>query len=179
MFKGAWVYILRCNDDSYYTGCTTALDKRMEEHELGIHPGYTAARRPVELVWFAEFPDIFQAIDIERQIKGWSRKKKEALMRDDFELLHQLAECTNDSHYRLKKPEKVSSLDFVHSLIALSVARLSCRATRKNYRHSERSRGMYFAGTVFDYAQTDEVSFCRRVVTSSASRSSAARRSTS
>jgi putative endonuclease len=102
MFKGAWVYILQCCDGSYYVGCTTAIEQRLRQHELGAFPGYTSMRRPVALVWCAEFPDIFQAIAVERQIKGWSRRKKEALIQGDFDLLHELAECknaTNSSNY--------------------------------------------------------------------------------
>ena len=107
MFKRAWVYILRCCDGTYYTGCTTAIEKRLKEHEKGIFPGYTSARRPVELVWCAEFPDVFQAIIVERQIKGWSKKKKEALIRGDFLLLHELAECRNETHFKSKKGDSI------------------------------------------------------------------------
>jgi predicted GIY-YIG superfamily endonuclease len=92
MFKGAWVYILRCCDGSYYTGCTTAIEKRLKEHELGVFPGYTSSRRPVELVWCAEFTDIFQAISVEQQVKGWSRRKKGALISGDTGLLHELSQ---------------------------------------------------------------------------------------
>ena len=92
MLKRAWVYILRCCDGSYYTGCTTAIEKRLKEHKMGVFAGYTSSRRPVELVWCSEFPDIFQAIAVERQIKGWSRKKKEALIAGDIELLHKLSQ---------------------------------------------------------------------------------------
>jgi predicted GIY-YIG superfamily endonuclease len=58
----AWTYILRCADGSYYVGCTTNLDQRMAQHGDGTLGGYTASRRPVELVWVDEFPDIHQAI---------------------------------------------------------------------------------------------------------------------
>ena len=88
----SWVYILQCSDGSYYTGCTTNLEKRMDQHHRGLLDGYTSKRRPVKLLWTEEFRDINEAIDAERQIKGWSRKKKEALMRNDFELLHELAQ---------------------------------------------------------------------------------------
>jgi len=88
----SWVYILLCCDGSYYTGCTTNLEERMYEHHLGIYDGYTSKRRPLKLLWTEEFRDINEAIDAERQIKGWSRKKKEALMRHDFELIHELAQ---------------------------------------------------------------------------------------
>ena len=110
MTKGAWVYILQCSDDSYYTGSTTFLDQRMEQHHLGIYPGYTSARRPVKLVWLAEFPDIFQAMEVEKQIKGWSRKKKEALIKGDFDLLHELAQSTEMKKRRdLRRKKRGSS----------------------------------------------------------------------
>ena len=110
MSKGAWVYILQCSDDSYYTGSTTFLDQRMEQHHLGICPGYTSARRPVKLVWLAEFPDIFQAMEVEKQIKGWSRKKKEALIKGDFDLLHELAQSTEMKKRRdLRRKKRGSS----------------------------------------------------------------------
>ncbi len=88
----AWVYILLCSDGSYYTGCTTALEKRLAEHELGTYGGYTSTRRPVRLVWGQDFPDVYQAIVVERQIKGWSKAKKEALIKGDFDLLHELSQ---------------------------------------------------------------------------------------
>jgi predicted GIY-YIG superfamily endonuclease len=88
----ARVYILRCADRSYYTGCTTNIDQRIYEHNAGVFPGYTSSRRPVELVWLEEFGDTNQAIDVERQLKGWSRKKKEALMKGDFAMIHELAQ---------------------------------------------------------------------------------------
>jgi putative endonuclease len=108
MFKGAWVYILRCCDGSYYTGCTTAIEKRLREHELGVFPGYTSSRRPVELVWCFEFPDIFQAIAVERQIKGWSRKKKEALISGDTGLLHELSQSKEMKLRRERRDQKAT-----------------------------------------------------------------------
>lgn len=77
----AWVYILRCADGSYYTGSARGdLDHRIHEHDHGFYGGYTAKRRPVTLVYSAEFQQITDAIAAERQIKGWSRAKKEALI---------------------------------------------------------------------------------------------------
>ncbi|CAN5252272.1 hypothetical protein BH09BAC5_BH09BAC5_06030 [soil metagenome] len=74
-------YILLCADDSYYTGITNDLDRRIIEHEEGINEGaYTADRRPVKLVWWAEYKHVDRAITREKQIKGWSRAKKEALI---------------------------------------------------------------------------------------------------
>lgn len=90
----SWVYILQCSDGSYYTGCTTNLVKPMDQHHRGLLDGYTSKRRPIKLLWTEEFRDINEAIDAERQIKGWGRKKKEALMRNDFELLHELAQSS-------------------------------------------------------------------------------------
>ncbi len=87
----AWTYILRCADGSYYVGCTTALDQRIGQHMAGQLPGYTSTRRPVELVWAEESQTIHAAILNERRIKGWSRAKKEALIRRDWDALQQLA----------------------------------------------------------------------------------------
>jgi putative endonuclease len=90
---GCWLYILRCSDGSYYTGTSRQeeLDTRISEHNLGTHDGYTATRRPVELVYSAHFDSIVEAIASERQIKGWSRAKKEALIRGDYDALPTLA----------------------------------------------------------------------------------------
>jgi predicted GIY-YIG superfamily endonuclease len=87
----AWTYMLRCADGSYYVGCTTALDQRLGEHQSGVFGGYTASRRPVEMVWAEEFQTVDQAITVERQMKRWSRLKKEAVIRGDFDALHGLS----------------------------------------------------------------------------------------
>lgn len=88
----AFVYILCCRGGSYYVGSARGdLDRRVAEHNAGKHDGYTARRRPVELVFHQEFDRITDAVAAERQIKGWRRAKKEALMRGDFALLSQLA----------------------------------------------------------------------------------------
>jgi predicted GIY-YIG superfamily endonuclease len=87
----AWAYMLRCSDGSYYVGCTTNLDQRIGQHQGGDADGYTARRRPVELVWAEEFQSIDQAITIERRLKGWSRLKKEAVIRGDFDSLPRLS----------------------------------------------------------------------------------------
>ncbi|HEX9829649.1 MAG TPA: GIY-YIG nuclease family protein [Bacteroidota bacterium] len=96
--KPGWVYILECSDGSYYTGSPSQLETRLSQHHIGTYDGYTASRRPLKLRWSDYFPDMYQAISAERQIKGWTRKKKEALMRGDFDLLHWLAECKNLTH---------------------------------------------------------------------------------
>ncbi len=87
----AFVYMLKCNDGSYYVGSTRDLENRVDKHNAGFYGGYTARRRPVELVHSQEFGRIEDAIAAERQIKGWSRAKKEALMRGDFVTLKALS----------------------------------------------------------------------------------------
>jgi putative endonuclease len=82
-----FVYILKCSDDSYYTGVTNNLEKRINEHQSGIIKGYTCRRLPIKLVFSERFADINQAIRFEKQVKGWNRKKKEALINRDFDLL--------------------------------------------------------------------------------------------
>jgi predicted GIY-YIG superfamily endonuclease len=87
-----WVYILRCSDGSYYTGHTDNLENRIYQHHSGAIPScYTLNRRPVELVFSQDFPTREQALASEQQIKGWSRKKKEAMMRGDWAEVSRLA----------------------------------------------------------------------------------------
>jgi putative endonuclease len=89
---GVHVYMLRCADGSYYVGSARlGLDRRVAEHNAGTCGGYTSKRLPVTLVWAEHFLDVTDAIAAERQIKGWSRAKKEALMKGDFTLMRQLA----------------------------------------------------------------------------------------
>jgi len=88
-----YVYMLRCADGSYYVGLTRgSLEDRIGQHNAGSYGGYTAARRPVVLVWQQEFQRVTDAIAAERQIKGWGRAKKEALIQGDFELLQLLSQ---------------------------------------------------------------------------------------
>ena len=77
--KKSYVYILRCSDNTYYTGVTSDLDIRLSQHESGFHKNsYTYRRRPVDLVFYAEFTDITIAIEKEKQLKKWSKAKKGA-----------------------------------------------------------------------------------------------------
>lgn len=86
--KSYFVYILKCCDDSYYTGITNNLERRILEHKSGLKiECYTFKRRPIELVWFEIFNDVTNAIKTEKQIKGWSRRKKEALILQDWDKL--------------------------------------------------------------------------------------------
>jgi putative endonuclease len=89
---GAFVYIVLCADGSYYTGSTRdATGTRIIQHNTGELGGYTSTRRPVTLVFSEYFDRIIDAIAAERQIKGWSRAKKEALIRGDFDALKSLS----------------------------------------------------------------------------------------
>ena len=85
-----FVYVLKCSDESYYTGVTSNLEKRLIEHNSGMFKGYTSTRLPVKLVYSNSFSDVNDAIRAEKQIKGWSRAKKEALIHGDFKSLVKL-----------------------------------------------------------------------------------------
>jgi len=95
--KTYYVYIVQCPDNSYYTGVTNDVERRLIEHNNERDTKYTYRKRPVKLVWFENYNDINQAIEKEKQIKGWSRKKKEALINNDFDLLLELSNLKNKS----------------------------------------------------------------------------------
>jgi predicted GIY-YIG superfamily endonuclease len=82
-----WVYILQCADGSYYTGHTDNLEPRIAAHEQGTIKGYTSSRLPVQLVFCSDFGTRYEALSAERQIKGWSRRKKQALIKGDWAAL--------------------------------------------------------------------------------------------
>jgi putative endonuclease len=87
-----YVYILLCSDGSYYTGFSNDPERRFAEHSQGIDPEcYTYKRRPLKLVYTVAFLDPVEGIEFEKQIKRWSRAKKEALIRGDIALLKKLA----------------------------------------------------------------------------------------
>ena len=102
---GCYVYMLRCADGSLYTGSATGQDlsRRIAEHQTGAYTGYTFTRRPVTLVWSQHFDRITDAIAAERRLKGWSRAKKEALIRGDWDRISVL------SARRAGKPPKQPS----------------------------------------------------------------------
>lgn len=90
--KTYYIYIVKCLDNSYYTGMTNNLTRRIDEHNEGNNPeSYTYTRRPVKLVFYSEFNEVEQAIAFEKQVKGWSRKKKEAIINDNWEILPDLS----------------------------------------------------------------------------------------
>lgn len=87
-----YVYILRCSDNTYYTGVTNDVVRRLSEHQEGKDSNsYTFKRKPVQLVFYTEFSNIEVAIEKEKQIKKWSKNKKEALIDGKYELLPNLA----------------------------------------------------------------------------------------
>ena len=86
------VYILECRDRSYYTGFCTDLERRLAEHQAGTYDGYTTARCPVKLVFSQEAPTLQDAFRLERQLKGWSRAKKETVIAGRYDLLPGLSQ---------------------------------------------------------------------------------------
>jgi len=93
------VYIVKCRDESYYTGITNDINRRIDEHnEVVSSDSYTFNRRPVKLMFFETFNDFRIAEQWEKRIKGWSRRKKEALIDKNWEKLKEFSECQNDSH---------------------------------------------------------------------------------
>lgn len=108
--KFYYVYIVKCSDGSYYTGMTNSIDRRLVEHNLGKNPdSYTFSRRPIVLVWFESFSDPTQAIMIEKKIKGWSRRKKEALINEDWDKLVQYSK--NYTEFGKNEVESSTSSD--------------------------------------------------------------------
>ena len=95
-----YMYILECGNGMYYTGSTKYLEKRLEQHQTGEGANFTKKHQPVKLVYFEEFDRIDTAFYREKQVQGWSRKKKEALINKMPDALHKLSECKNDSHFR-------------------------------------------------------------------------------
>jgi predicted GIY-YIG superfamily endonuclease len=102
------VYILECSDGSYYTGSTDDINKRLWQHQEGVEPSsYTYSRRPIKLVWTSEETQhYYGALRWERQIKSWSRAKKQALIRGDFDGIHGIvkAERTKREQNEEKPP---------------------------------------------------------------------------
>ena len=90
MPKG-YVYILKCFDDTYYTGSTIDLEKRLEQHQNGHGANYTKKRLPIKLVYFEEYDRIDLAFNREKQIQGWSCNKKEALILENHKDLPRLS----------------------------------------------------------------------------------------
>jgi predicted GIY-YIG superfamily endonuclease len=89
--KPFFIYMLECNDGSYYIGHTDDIDRRISEHNNGQISGYTKNRLPIKVVYTQDFATRDEAINAEQQIKGWSRKKKHALIQNDWETIKKLS----------------------------------------------------------------------------------------
>ncbi|KQC34272.1 hypothetical protein AAU57_13690 [Nonlabens sp. YIK11] len=99
-----WMYILLCSNGSYYTGSTNDLNRRMIKHQAGLGANHTKKYLPVELIYFEEFDRVQDAFYREKQVQGWSRAKKEALINGFSDELKKLAKCLNDtSHEKWRK----------------------------------------------------------------------------
>ncbi len=86
-----YMYILLCSNGQYYTGSTTDLGRRMLQHEAGEGANFTKKHLPVKLVYYEEFERIDEAFFREKQIQGWNRKKKEALINKEYDKLPELS----------------------------------------------------------------------------------------
>ncbi len=89
------MYILKCSDNTFYTGSTWNLEKRLYEHRNGLGENYTKKRLPIELVYFEDCERIDDAYYREKQIQGWSHAKKQALIEQNYDKIHELAKCLN------------------------------------------------------------------------------------
>ena len=105
-----FTYMVLCVDDSFYVGVTNDVTQRVIQHNSNDDPkAYCHPLRPVQLVFVRPFFDVNDAISYEKQIKKWSRKKKWALALGELDVVHKLAECRNDSHYKnLDKENKLN-----------------------------------------------------------------------
>lgn len=91
LYMNYYVYILKCSDNSYYVGITNNVERRVYEHNEGIIKGYTQSRKPVKLVYYQTFQEVNEAIAFEKQLKGWTRSKKEALISGNIFFLKKLS----------------------------------------------------------------------------------------
>ena len=100
-FKQLYVYLFQCSDNTYYTGVTNNPERRMHEHVSGINKScYTYSRRPVKMIYCESFSDFELAIKWEKRIKNWNRKKKEALIENNWNQLKIEAECKNETTHK-------------------------------------------------------------------------------
>jgi len=124
-----WAYMLHCRAGRFYTGHTDDLERRIAQHQSGLMPGYTQGRHPLELVWSQEFPSRYEALSAERRIKGWSRAKKLALIRGDWDAISRLAKeksspSTSSGRTALEVGESV--LAFLRERAALAHPHEAC-----------------------------------------------------
>ena len=91
-----YMYILECSNGQYYVGSTYDLDLRLKQHQAGEGSNFTKKHLPVKLVYYEAFQKIDDAFNREQQVKGWNRKKKEALINNQSELLPKLSKAKNN-----------------------------------------------------------------------------------
>ena len=102
--KFYYVYILLCSDDTFYTGMSNDLERRVSQHKSGYKKdSYTYAKRPVELKWHLQLTDPSEAIKYEKQIKGWSHRKKEALIQENWDDLVEFSKNYKEYGNRIKR----------------------------------------------------------------------------
>jgi putative endonuclease len=101
-----YMYILECSNGQYYVGSTKDLKDRIAEHQRGEGANFTTKHLPVKLVYFEEFKRIGPAFKREKQVQGWSRKKKESLIYGAKDDLHGLAACKNETHFEISMAKK-------------------------------------------------------------------------
>ena len=115
-----WIYILECSDKSFYTGSTNNIDLHLEQHQQGFGSNHTKKRLPVKLVYFEEFERIDDAFIREKQIQGWSKKKKEALINGKNNLLNTYSKCTNMSSHLNNQKNIILCLSGVEGKIKIN-----------------------------------------------------------
>jgi putative endonuclease len=108
-----YMYILECNDGTYYTGSTYDLEKRIFQHNDGTGANYTSKRIPVKLVYFEKIDNIDKAFKREKQIQRWSHAKKKALIEKNWDRLHELAKCLNETAHLGSSPRLRSVNRFI------------------------------------------------------------------
>jgi putative endonuclease len=108
-----FMYILQCSNGQYYTGSTNNLELRLAQHQNGEGANFTKKHLPVQLVYYEEFSRIDLAFYREKQVQGWSRKKKEALINGQFAKLHDFSKCKNETHFR-SDLKRVASTSLSH-----------------------------------------------------------------
>ncbi len=133
------MYILQCSNGAYYTGSTVDLQKRITQHQSGNGANFTKKFLPVKLVYFEEYKRIDQAFYREKQVQGWSRAKKEALIKGNTNLLKPLAECKNESHYKNFRKSDSSTLNIPNDC-SLSAVEKSNQAAAKSNQAVEKSK---------------------------------------
>lgn len=98
-----YLYILECNDGTFYTGSTINLENRFNQHQSGCGANYTKKRRPLKLVFYQQFTAISDAFYYEKKIQKWSHAKKKAIVNNQWELLPELSKCKNGSYMSKNK----------------------------------------------------------------------------